>query len=662
MLLILLEGRPAVQADTITVCPSGCDFTSIQAAVAAASADDVIDIAAGTYQGILTIDKNLTLEGAGAGNTTITSGSPEVGASSIVNVEDGVIAIITGVTITGGQKENTGSLLDAGGGGIYNAGNLTLTLSVVTGNEAVGSSSDPNAYGGGIFNCGVMAIIDSTISNNNVTAGDVNNSIIGGSAFGGIAQGGGIYNINGSLSLVRSTVSGNVATAGNAIGGAGGSGQGGRGEGGGIFTWAWNGGGCRPPSAAVSLVNSTVSSNQAKGGTGISGGADDEMSVGGIGGSAAGGGIFNLGGLDGFDPPSSLFISSSTISSNSVTGGEGIDADGPDGNPEGGNSFGGGVTSNLSATFMNTIITDNSATGGGATDNGVPLPQFNGSGSGGGLNHGGGTFFQNASYSIVSGNEPDECSHPIISQGNNYESQAQCGFNEPTDSQHEGSILTLLGPLADNGGPTLTHALSNALPINYRENTNCPDTDQRGNLRPVDGVCDVGAFESGANSAPVLNASGSPALMPINRNDFENEGTLVSDIITSVLPLDMITDANPGAEEGIAVIGVASLDGTWQYLIPGDESGWSDMENLSVSMALLLPADDEVRIRFVPNADFCGKMDPGLTFRAWDRLGGFQGEIVDTSDNGGSTPFSSAIETAEITVFCTAVYLPFVAK
>lgn len=662
VLVALLVLKPSVQADTISVCSGGCDFASIQAAIDAADPDDVINIAPGIYQGSLTIDKDLTLDGAGAGSTTLTSESPGAGKSSIVSVVDGATAVIEGVTITGGRKENTGSLLDAGGGGIYNAGSLTLRLSTVAGNEAVGSNEGPNAYGGGIFNCGIMTIIDSSIRNNTVAANRIDNSLIGGSAIGGLAQGGGIYNINGSLTLVNSTVSSNVVAAGNGIGGAGGNGQGGRGEGGGIYTWAWNGGGCRPPGAAVSLTNSTVSSNEVSGGTGVSGQAIGGMGVGGIGGSAAGGGIFNLGGFSGADPLSSILLSSSTISSNSVTGGEGIDGDGPDGNPEGGDSFGGGITSNLSATLVNTIITDNSATGGRATDNGIPLPQFNGSGSGGGLNHGGGTFFQTATFSIVTGNEPDECSDPITSQGNNYESNAACGFTKSTDRQDEGPVLALLGPLADNGGPTLTHALANALPVDYGKNTNCPGTDQRGNLRPINGFCDVGAFESSSNVAPVLNASGSPALNPIEVDNFDNQGTLVADIIASVLPLDMITDANAQAKEGLAIVGTANANGFWEYWDPDDESGWTKMPNLSEGTALLLPADDEARIRFVPNAGFCGMVDSGITFRAWDQLGSYEDNLTSTSINGGSTPFSSSRETAVIFVYCTAIHLPFAAK
>lgn len=65
----------------------------------------------------------------------------------------------------------------------------------------------------------------------------------------------------------------------------------------------------------------------------------------------------------------------------------------------------------------------------------------------------------------------------------------------------------LLAPLADNGGPTLTHALLTGSPaIDSGPNAAavCPATDQRGAPRPMDGdgdgqaVCDIGAFEYGA--------------------------------------------------------------------------------------------------------------------------------------------------------------------
>lgn len=53
-----------------------------------------------------------------------------------------------------------------------------------------------------------------------------------------------------------------------------------------------------------------------------------------------------------------------------------------------------------------------------------------------------------------------------------------------------------IGPLQDNGGPTLTHGLQPGSPaIDAANATFCPATDQRGVLRPQGGGCDVGSFE-----------------------------------------------------------------------------------------------------------------------------------------------------------------------
>jgi hypothetical protein len=55
-------------------------------------------------------------------------------------------------------------------------------------------------------------------------------------------------------------------------------------------------------------------------------------------------------------------------------------------------------------------------------------------------------------------------------------------------------VDALLGPLADNGGPTETQALLPGSPaIDTADNAVCPATDQRG--VPRDATCDVGAYE-----------------------------------------------------------------------------------------------------------------------------------------------------------------------
>lgn len=60
----------------------------------------------------------------------------------------------------------------------------------------------------------------------------------------------------------------------------------------------------------------------------------------------------------------------------------------------------------------------------------------------------------------------------------------------------------LLGPLADNGGPTLSLApLAGSPAIDAADAAGCPVLDQRGHARPAGAGCDIGAVETGALAA-----------------------------------------------------------------------------------------------------------------------------------------------------------------
>ena len=102
-----------------------------------------------------------------------------------------------------------------------------------------------------------------------------------------------------------------------------------------------------------------------------------------------------------------------------------------------------------------------------------------------------------------------------ISGGGNMESPgATCAFPDPTDQMNVSDLM--LGPLADNGGPTPTHALLPGSPaIDGGVDSDCPSQDQRGATRPVDGNldgiprCDVGAFEldTSVTDVPTVGSS-----------------------------------------------------------------------------------------------------------------------------------------------------------
>jgi hypothetical protein len=98
------------------------------------------------------------------------------------------------------------------GAGIYNSnGSLTLDRSTVSGNSSIAEAlpgGTTNAIGGGISNNGTLVIERSTISGNSVSAS--------GSATSNGAQGGGILNANSpsvNVTIDRSTIAGNSAAA-----------------------------------------------------------------------------------------------------------------------------------------------------------------------------------------------------------------------------------------------------------------------------------------------------------------------------------------------------------------------------------------------------------------------------------------------------------------
>jgi len=150
-----------------------------------------------------------------------------------------------------------------------------------------------------------------------------------------------------------------------------------------------------------------------------------------------------------------------------------------------------------------------------------------------------------------------------------------------------------------------------------------------------------------ANDAPELDNSGTMTLTSIFENHNNPNGTLVSDMIASAG--DPISDVDAGAIEGIAVISVDDSNGTWQFSTDSGTS-WSNFGSVTNSSAVVLTATSGDMVRFIPAANFNG--NPTIQLRAWDttdtRTSGTT--AVDTTTNGGNSAFSSAIETAEITI------------
>ncbi len=189
--------------DELTVCPRGCAYSAIQAAVDAAPPNATIRVAPGTYYEHLTFyDKQVTLAGEDAA-TTIISGS---NTGRVLFLFANSALTVTNLTIRDGR------VADNQGGGIYNDGVLVIDAVRILNNSA-------EVSGGGIANFGALRISRSVIAGNASRgngAGIVNGgrSIITASAiFGNHAQGrgGGIYHSVGAFVLTASRVVNNRA-------------------------------------------------------------------------------------------------------------------------------------------------------------------------------------------------------------------------------------------------------------------------------------------------------------------------------------------------------------------------------------------------------------------------------------------------------------------
>src|SRR5262249_19895352 len=87
---------------------------------------------------------------------------------------------------------------------------------------------------------------------------------------------------------------------------------------------------------------------------------------------------------------------------------------------------------------------------------------------------------------IVAGNTLKDCSDDVTASVASIDEDSSCGANVHADPR--------LGPLTNNGGPTLTRALEPGSPaIDTGDSSACPTLDQR--FAPRVGTCDLGAFE-----------------------------------------------------------------------------------------------------------------------------------------------------------------------
>ncbi|MCC9656619.1 cadherin domain-containing protein [Rhodopirellula halodulae] len=151
------------------------------------------------------------------------------------------------------------------------------------------------------------------------------------------------------------------------------------------------------------------------------------------------------------------------------------------------------------------------------------------------------------------------------------------------------------------------------------------------------------------NDAPVLDNSGALSLTTQNEDPGAPSGA-VGTVITDLVSLSgNVTDVDSSPQTGIAITAADTTNGTWWYST-NNGSTWNALGSVSDASARVLNANSNTRIYFEADADFNGTISDAITFRAWDRSTGSNGSLQDASINGGTTAFSSATETADLTV------------
>jgi hypothetical protein len=451
--------------------------------------------------GTITLASTITIAA-----TTVLDGSGHqvtISGSNAVRVfEVPANATLTLVNLTIANGDAYGGLYGAGGA-IYNSGTGIVDLCTFTGNLASGADGTEggvfigsDGWGGAVYNdgSGTLVVRRSTFWGNRVSGG------AGAPVYpgpGGDGMGGAIVN-RGALWLESSTLQDNSAS-----GGAGGRGydghpwmdiatDGGQGAPGGAGA-----GGALYNSGSGSVINCTFAQNSGSGGGGGAGGTGGTGMVANGNGGAGGTGGNGFGAV--YDAVGGLHLTNCTLAFNSANGGWG---------GEGG------------------------AGGGSGTSNpGFPGPGgSSGAGVGGGINGG---FIINTLLAANGGN----CSGSVTDGGHNLSSDGTCSF---TNVGSMNNTDPNIGPVADNGGPTLTMALLPGSPaIDAGNPSLAPGTDQRGFPRPAGLAPDIGAFEYGSVMPTIsVTRPGATGLNILARgNAGQSCWLLVSTDLSSWVPL-----------------------------------------------------------------------------------------------------------------------------
>jgi CSLREA domain-containing protein len=497
---LLAHGSPALAATLVVtktadtndgICNRDCSLREAINDANTGPATERIVVPSGTYalshaDGDLNITLDMVIEGRPRAVITPLTGHVQ----RIFDISGGAKVTMRDLEVTGGSLPNTGMFLD-NGGGIRNAGDLTLERVHVHHNTADDAGGGIYSTGGSVGASDGLVLRDSIVDGNTAgtTGGGVQSAFLTADdstiSDNVAASGGGIFNNGGEATVRTSTVHGNSASSG-----------------GGVYVnsalltriedsvlsgnEAPGGGGAinNPTGGEIRVLRSTLSSN-----SGISGGAiaisagPTTITASTISGNGAayGGGLFANGGQ--------YTIDDTTISGNTAhAGGGGLRLQGT-----------------ASASVTESTVTTNIA----------DFDISNGAGDDGGGVQVTGAATVTITSSIIGGNFDDgvtvpapDCNGPVTTGGSNVIGDTTgCAIVLATSDTEAPPQLDSLN---NNGGPTETHALAPTSPALDHNAGSCGATDQRGIVRPVGAACDSGAYERVLCGLAVVNVIGTP--------------------------------------------------------------------------------------------------------------------------------------------------------
>lgn len=462
-------------------CAVPADRATLQAAFDDADCQPV-QVSAGTFFGSFTIQRSVTVHGAGAGATILDGQN----LSRVLTIDDPAeLVILTGLTIQHGNAHGSG-FNDIVGGGIASfSGALVLNDCDVSHNAA--STVDDRAAGGGIYSDGGdLSLLHTTVTANTsagysggVEAESLHAIVVDSTISGNRSRtfSGGIGADGLSLDISRSLISGNTVQAGP-------------------------GGGITAEGGPLAIDHSVVSGNHAGDyGGGIVSEAGNLVMIGctvsnNVAAVEQGGGVVQAG--------LGLLMLRSTISGNHLGSGDGaglsidIDAGEPvliesstiAGNSTGSGRGGGiflGFRTDANPSIVGSTIAGNAATSAGGIFGSHTIPA---------------TTTIDLGNTIVAANGGGDCGPLLRSLGHNLSKDSSCPFTVAGDQR---AADPKLGALAVSfPGANATMPLGAGSPaIDAGSDTLAPPTDERG--IPRGGAhSDVGAFELPASNITVI--------------------------------------------------------------------------------------------------------------------------------------------------------------